>query len=694
MLVAAIAGTLFALASSRQSSPPQTFVDRALGAPSSDASLERRLVTGARLSIDRSGIAARVGASTITLAARADGNSAWQRYRDGAARATSFGRESILFGINRAEEFLTVDRRQGVRAWSWRIDATNGVPRIGSDGGVTFVHAGHLVGLHILPVAILDRYGRDVTPAGAHWSLTRHGSSWILGLRLDDAHLPVPYLIDPIALIAACGLAAGPGGTTSCTAATSTGSSSLGITKPSAAVAGDVMVAQVTVRSTGAITAPSGWNQIGTTAQDTTSPIEQAVYWHLVDGTETTPITFTWAGGNADASGGIVTYKGVDPFNGIDQGGSAVTSMNSGGTAATGNPAGLAITTTAASEMLQAAYGVANGVTITQSAGQTIAREWTVSSTGTTKVTAGFADGVQAAAGPSGNKTATWVTSSLWAAHLFALKNEAADGTGTVVASFTTASASQTGLTQTLTYTPAAGSMANGDVSFVVPVGWTAPQSTTPTAAGYVTATGGSGSNTITITGTGPWTVDVSGVTLNQGAAQTLVMKYGDTSGGGPGATAASTTGAGAWTPKERSSSRGTLTNLAALTVTVYGVDGGSGAAILFGYTTVVRLAVERSDADDPVERARRRNLQRDAAGRRSRRLVGADDRRRHRRLHHVESRNRRRLRPAHHRHRDHAHRGTDGDHHVRVDGADRPTRPRLPARRRGSSTRPRPQAE
>ena len=97
---------------------------------------------------------------------------------------------------------------------------------------------------------------------------TRQGSSWILGLRLDDAHLPVPYLIDPIALIAACGLAAGPGGTTSCTAATSTGSSSLGITKPSAAVAGDVMVAQVTVRSTGAITAPSGWNQIGTTAQD------------------------------------------------------------------------------------------------------------------------------------------------------------------------------------------------------------------------------------------------------------------------------------------------------------------------------------------------------------------------------------------------------------------------------------------
>ena len=44
---------------------------------------------------------------------------------------------------------------------------------------------------------------------------------------------------------------------------------------------------------------------------------------------------------------------------------------------------------------------------------------------------------MQAAAGASGNKTATWVTSSLWAAQLFALKNEAADGSGTVAASFT-----------------------------------------------------------------------------------------------------------------------------------------------------------------------------------------------------------------------------------------------------------------
>ena len=560
---------------SRTAPTPPTFVDRALGSSSSDASLEQRLAGGATLTVDGRGIDAHAGSATIALASRGAGRGDWQRYRSGVTRTTSFGRESILFGINRAEQFLTVAHRQGTRTWSWQLDATRGHPRLTPDGGVSFSRAGRLDGFHILPVAILDARGRDITPAGLRWSLDRDGSGWILGVRLDDKTLPLPYLIDPIALIAACGLAVGPGGTTSCTAATSTGSSSLAITKPSATVAGDVLVAQLTVRSTGAITPPTGWSQIGTTAQDGAGPLEQAIFWHLVNGTETTPITFSWAGGNADASGGLVTYKGVDPFIGFDQAGSALTSMTSAGTAAIGNAAGLAVTTAAANEMLQAAYGVANSVTVTQTAAQGLVREWTVASTGTTKVTAAFADGVQVAAGASGNKTATWVTSSLWAAHLFALKNEAADGSGTVAASFLTASASQTGLTETLTYTPAAGSMANGDVSFVVPVGWTAPQATTAGAPGYVTAAGGSGTNTIAVTGAGPWTVTVSGVTLNQGSAQTLVLKYGDTSSGGAGSTAPAATGAVAWSVKERSSSRGALTALAASpTITVYAADG------------------------------------------------------------------------------------------------------------------------
>ena len=77
----------------------------------------------------------------------------------------------------------------------------------------------------------------------------------------------------------------------------------------------------------------------------------------------------------------------------------------------------------------------------------------------------------------------------------------------------------------------------------------------------------------------------VSGVTLDQGSGQTLAVAYGDTTGGGPGATATSTTGVATWTTQERSSSRGTLTSLAAAgqpKVQVYAADGSGTVAMLF----------------------------------------------------------------------------------------------------------------
>ena len=215
----------------------------------------------------------------------------------------------------------------------------------------------HLAGRDLRPIAAATS-----RPPDLHWSLERDGSSWTLGLRLDDKALPLPYLIDPIALIAACGLAAGPG-------------------------RHDELHrdrARPLVESRDHEAVGRGCRRRARRAAD--RPLDRRdhaadrlepdrhdgagrhrhrssrrSYWHLVDGTEGSPFTFSWTGGNADASGGIVTYKGVDPFIGLDQGGSAALAMSSGGTAATGNPAGLAITTTAANEMLQAAYGVANG---------------------------------------------------------------------------------------------------------------------------------------------------------------------------------------------------------------------------------------------------------------------------------------------------------------------------------------------
>ena len=92
---------------------PRTFVDRALGSPSPDASLRRRLASGATLAIQDGSLAARDGSATIALSSSGGSDGDWRRFHGGASRATEFGRESILFGINRAEQFLTVERHHG-----------------------------------------------------------------------------------------------------------------------------------------------------------------------------------------------------------------------------------------------------------------------------------------------------------------------------------------------------------------------------------------------------------------------------------------------------------------------------------------------------------------------------------------------------------------------------------------------------
>ncbi len=60
---------------------------------------------------------------------------------------------------------------------------------LGADGGNS--------GLTILPAAILDPKGRNITPASTRWSLDRDDRGWLLELDLDDSPLPLPYVIDP-----------------------------------------------------------------------------------------------------------------------------------------------------------------------------------------------------------------------------------------------------------------------------------------------------------------------------------------------------------------------------------------------------------------------------------------------------------------------------------------------------------------
>ena len=178
------------------------------------------------------------------------------------------------------------------------------------------------------------------------------------------------------------------------------------------------------------------------------------------------------------------------------------------------------------------------------------------------------ADGTQASAAATGNKTATLSTSTPWVAHLVALQPPlAVNGAGTLTTTTTNVSASQAGNTITFTYTAAAGGMSNGSLTLVVPSGWAAP-STTSNNAGYTTSSTGTVS-------AAAQTITVSSLTLAGGATATIT--YGATSGGGPGATATATTGAQTWQAQQKARSAGTLTNLGSSPSITVNAANGSG---------------------------------------------------------------------------------------------------------------------
>ena len=102
-------------------------------------------------------------------------------------------------GPAKTEQFLTVVERQGPKTWRWHLKSLDLTPRVGDDGAVGFIRNGRLLSdvAYIEPVRILDGAAGDVTPADARWSVAESGGRWYLELALDDAVLPIPYVIDP-----------------------------------------------------------------------------------------------------------------------------------------------------------------------------------------------------------------------------------------------------------------------------------------------------------------------------------------------------------------------------------------------------------------------------------------------------------------------------------------------------------------
>jgi hypothetical protein len=186
------------------------------------------------------------------------------------------------------------------------------------------------------------------------------------------------------------------------------GATTLVVTKPSGVVEGNVMVATVTVKETGAVTPPSGWTAILNLTQGTA--LRQVTYYKVATASE--PSSYSWSlGTSRAASGGIADYSGVNPTVPVDATASA--------TGASGNAAVPGATTSAPNDLVLAVASFAASTTVTPDA-STTERFDVASGSNTTEV----ADFAQASAGATGAKTATpLVSTGAWIAQTVALRD-------------------------------------------------------------------------------------------------------------------------------------------------------------------------------------------------------------------------------------------------------------------------------
>jgi hypothetical protein len=418
LLTASLAVSELATLRGAKAHDASAFLTRELGSPLDSAPLVRRPARRVEVKIDRRsyGVAYRQGA--VSLAGLDTGVGTWNQYTHGVSRRTVFGRETITVSRLKTEQYLTVERRQGEKTWRWKLASPRLRPLPTPDGGINFAlrHAhsdGHkhhhgppLSELRILPPAILDARGRDITPDGLAWSFSRHGSSWWLELDVDDADLPLPYVIDP-AITFRSAASTGGGGEAYITIAT-----------PAGVAAGDFLIAQITHRAGAALTITppdASWNLIRSDSNGAT--ITSALYYKVATSAE--PASYTWNfSAGVKASGGIIAYQNVNNGDPID-----VTSAGTGNSMLVTAPTA---TTNTANTMVVGFFSMANcnngGDYWTPPVGMT--ERYDVNATGAfaQRSNSEGADVAQALAGATGPKSAVPASSGAWIGQLVALK--------------------------------------------------------------------------------------------------------------------------------------------------------------------------------------------------------------------------------------------------------------------------------
>lgn len=127
-------------------------------------------------------------------------------------------------------------------------------------------------------------------------------------------------------------------------------SGSLSISKPVGTASGDVLIASIAVRPSGAsINTPSGWTRLRNTAQSNDVTMNLATFHRVAGASEPASYTWTFSTGHSGATGGILAFTGVNTADPID--------VEGGNTTASGyTHRANQITTTVADTMLVSAH--------------------------------------------------------------------------------------------------------------------------------------------------------------------------------------------------------------------------------------------------------------------------------------------------------------------------------------------------
>jgi hypothetical protein len=189
-----------------------------------------------------------------------------------------------------------------------------------------------------------------------------------------------------------------------------TAATTLAISRPAGTVAGDVLVASLTLNGATVLGAPAGWVQIA--AITTVSNPKAYAYYHIAGPTE--PASYAWTlSSSAVSSGGIARYSGVSTTSPLDSPASTVTSA-----AAVSSLTAPAVTTTRPGTMLIGAAAInSSNATVLITGPSGMAQRWDLGGKRQE-----FDDGIQAAAGSSGPKTWTLSAAREGVAWLAALR--------------------------------------------------------------------------------------------------------------------------------------------------------------------------------------------------------------------------------------------------------------------------------